>query len=126
MNKVILIGRITKDVEARVTQSGTAVSTFSLAVDRRLTKEQKARGDQSADFINCVAWGRTAEVLAQYCHKGSRIGIEGRVQVRSYTTQDGAKRYATEVIVEQMEMLDSKNTGNNTGGTYIADEEIPF
>lgn len=126
MNKVILIGRITKDVEARVTQSGTAVSTFTLAVDRRLTKEQKARGDQSADFINCVAWGRTAEVLAQYCHKGSRIGIEGRAQVRSYTTQDGAKRYATEVIVEQMEMLDSKSAGNNTGGTYIADEEIPF
>lgn len=126
MNKVILIGRLSRDVESRYTQSGTAVSTFSLAVNRVLTKEQKTNGMQSADFINCVAWGRTAEVLAQYCHKGSRIAIEGRLQVRNYTTQDGTKRYATEVIVEQMEMLDSKSAGNNTGGTYIADEEIPF
>lgn len=122
MNKVILIGRLTKDPETRYTQSGTAVGSFTLAVDRRVKKD----GQPSADFIPCVVWGKLAEVVANNLVKGRKVGIEGRLQVRSYDAQDGSKRYATEVIANELDFCDSKRGNGNSGGQTIADEDIPF
>ena len=127
MNKVLLIGRMTKDPETRYTQSGTAVATFTLAVDRRFKKD----GQPSADFISCVAWNKLAEVIANNLAKGRKVGIEGRLQVRSYDAQDGSKRYVTEVIVDELDFCDSKSTANkpNINGMPAAPditEEIPF
>lgn len=124
MNKVTLIGRLTKDPEVRSTTSGKTVATFTLAVDRRMSKEQRDGGAQTADFLPCVVWGRTAEVAGQYLHKGSKAAVDGRVQTRSYDAQDGSKRYVTEIIVGDLELLDSK--GSNTSGTSIDDADIPF
>jgi single-strand DNA-binding protein len=121
MNKVILIGRMTKDPETRYTQSGTAVATFTLAVDRRFKKE----GQPSADFISCVAWNKLAEVIANNLAKGRKVGIEGRLQVRSYDAQDGSKRYVTEVIVDELDFCDSKAAANKPTNT-VPDEMIPF
>lgn len=123
MNKVTLIGRLTKEVEIKQTQSGKAVATFTLAVNRRLTKEQRDSGAQSADFLPCVAWGRTAEIARQYLHRGSKAAVEGRIQARSYDAQDGSKRYVTEIIINELELLDSKNSSNQSNPQ---DEEIPF
>ena len=95
MNKVILIGRLTRDPELRTTAGNLSVATFSLAVSRPYSPQNG--GDSGADFINCVVWRRQAENLARYCHKGSQIAVEGRIQSRNYTAQDGSKRYVTEV-----------------------------
>lgn len=123
MNKVLLIGRMTKDPETRYTQSGTAVATFTLAVDRRFKKD----GQPSADFISCVAWNKLAEVIANNLVKGRKVGIEGRLQVRSYDAQDGSKRYVTEVIVDELDFCDSKATANKPTNTVPDDSEIiPF
>lgn len=103
MNSAILTGRITKDLELRQTQGGTAVLNFGLAVDRRFKKD----GEQTADFINIVCWGKTAELVAQYMSKGSKIGVIGRIQTGSYE-KEGQKVYTTDVIAEQVEFLDSK------------------
>ena len=125
MNKAILMGRLTKDIEMRYTQSGKAVGQFSLAVDKYVG------GEKSADFINCVAWEKTAETISKYCGKGRQILVEGRLQSRSYE-KDGQKRYITEVIVSHMEFCGNKQGGDKTedepsdddfGGV---DEEIPF
>ena len=104
MNKVMLIGRITKDLELRKTGSGTSVLRFTLAVDRRVSSGQ----EKQADFINCVAWSRSAEVMCQYLHKGSRISVEGRIQTGSYE-REGQRVYTTDVIVENFQFLDSKS-----------------
>ena len=123
MNKVLLIGRMTKDPETRYLQSGTAVATFTLAVDRRFKKE----GQPSADFISCVAWNKLAEVIANNLVKGRKVGIEGRLQVRSYDAQDGSKRYVTEVIVDELDFCDSKATASKQANTVQDDSEIiPF
>jgi single-strand DNA-binding protein len=122
MNKVILIGRMTKDPETRYTQSGTAVATFTLAVDRRFNKE----GQPSADFVPCVAWNKLAEVIANNLAKGRKVGIEGRLQVRSYDAQDGSKRYVTEVIVDELDFCDSKKQGSGLPAAPDITEEIPF
>lgn len=124
MNKVMLIGRLTKDAELRYTQSGTAVASFTLAVDRQYKKGE----DRQADFISCVAWQKTAEFISQYFHKGSKIALEGRLQVRSYDAQDGSKRWATEVIAEQVEFVDSKAKNENTDSYEVSfdDDELPF
>ena len=121
MNKVILIGRLTKDPDLRYTQSGTAVANFTLAVNRRYNPN----GEQEADFINCVAWNKGAEFVAQYFQKGKQMALEGRLQVRSYDGDDGKRRWVTEVVVEQMEFVGSKNdskdnsgNGNSGGGTH--------
>ena len=105
MNKVILKGRLARDIELRTTTTGKSVGTFSLAVDRRFKQE----GQPDADFIPCVAWGKTAEVMAQYLAKGRETLVEGRMQVRSYDDKDGNKRYVTEVIVENFEFCGSRN-----------------
>ena len=94
MNKAILIGRLTRDPEVRYTQSGTAVCTFTLAVDRKFAK--KDSGQPTADFIPIVTWRKLAEICGNNLAKGRRISVEGRIQVRSYDAQDGSKRYVTE------------------------------
>ena len=112
MNSVHLIGRLTKDIDLRFTQSGTAVGTFNLAVNRYFTNQQ---GEREADFINCVIWKKGAENLAKYTRKGSKIGIDGRIQTRNYENQQGQRVYVTEVIVERFDLLDSRTSQNNSG-----------
>ena len=112
MNKVILIGRLTKDPELRTTPSGVATTTFTIAVDRNFTNQQ---GQREADFISCVAWRKQAENISRYCSKGTQVAVEGRIQVRNYDAQDGSKRYVTEVICDNVTFLGSKNSnGNNS------------
>ncbi|MGL5648243.1 MAG: single-stranded DNA-binding protein [Clostridium sp.] len=107
MNKVILIGRLTKDPELRFAAgTGNAVTRFSVAVTRQFKRDE-------ADFINCVAFGKTAETIAQYLTKGSQIAITGNIRTGSYDAQDGSKRYTTDVAVESFEFVGSKG-GNNT------------
>ena len=122
MNHVTLIGRLTKDPEVRYTQSGTPVGTFTLAVDRRVAKDKP----KEADFIPCVVWGKTAEVVGNWCKKGKQIGVEGRIQVRSYDAKDGSKRYVTEVIVSNLELLGKGDGASHQGGGQLTDEDIPF
>ena len=110
MNKIILIGRLTKDPELRYTQSGTAVASFTLAVDRRFSNQS---GEREADFVNCVAWQKSAEFVAQYFQKGKQMALEGRLQVRSYDGNDGQKRWVTEVVAEQIEFVGSKHDSNS-------------
>jgi len=105
LNKVILIGRTTKEVELRRTSSGTAVATFTLALDNRYVLKD---GKPSTDFISCVAWANTAETMEKYVRKGALIAIEGRIQTRNYDNKDGNRVYITEVVVENMRMLESK------------------
>jgi single-strand DNA-binding protein len=115
MNKVILMGRCTRDPEVRYGgTNNSAVARFSLAVDRRIKRE----GEQGADFINCVAFGKTAEFLEKYARKGTKFVIEGRIQTGSYTNKDGQKVYTTDVVVENVEFAESKNSqsGDNFGG----------
>ena len=109
MNKVILIGRLTKDPELRYAAgSGTAVTRFTIAVNRQFKKDE-------ADFINCVAWNKTAETIAQYFTKGRPIAIVGHMQTGSYDAQDGTKRYTTDVAVESFEFVGSNGQANNQG-----------
>lgn len=113
MNKVILMGRLTKDPEVRYNADQTAIARYTLAVDRRT----KAEGGATADFIPCVAFGRGAEFAEKYLHKGTKIVIVGRIQTGSYTKRDGQKVYTTDVIVEEQEFAESKSaqTPVNTG-----------
>jgi len=145
LNKVVLIGRLTKDPELKFTAgTGTAVATFTLAVDRRVTKDRP----READFIPIVVWGKPAEVAANYMSKGKLVGIAGRIQTRSYEAKDGTKRYVTEVVADEFQFLDkgngntdrpSSNSNNdyfNQGGfneagfetdiTPVDDGDIPF
>src|SRR5690625_2207497 len=103
MNITVLVGRLTRDPELRYTQNGTAVANFNLAVDRPFSKEKET------DFINCVAWRKQAENLAQYMKKGSQIGISGRIQTRNYE-KDGQRVYVTEVVADNIQFLDSRNS----------------
>lgn len=106
MNKVNLIGRTTKDIELRQTQSGKAVASFTLAVDRGIKNED---GTKISDFISCKVWGKTAEVMSKYVLKGNRVGITGRIETGSYD-KDGTKVYTTDVVVEGLDFLESKKT----------------
>lgn len=111
MNKVILVGRLTRDPEMRNTQN-SCCARFSVAVDRRFKKE----GDEvTADFISCIAWGKTAEFIEKYFSKGMRIGLTGRIQTGSYTNRDGQKVYTTDVVVEEVEFVESKKSGSGNG-----------
>ena len=124
MNKVILMGRLTRDPEVRYSQgdASTAIARFSLAVDRRFKREGE---DQTADFINCVAFGRTAEFMERYARKGTKFVVEGRIQTGSYTNKDGQKVYTTDVVVENIEFAESKSSDNNNGGDVPADRPSP-
>lgn len=115
MNKVILIGRLSRDPELRTTPTNVSVATFSIAVSRPYTPNG---GQQETDFINCVVWRRQAENLARYCHKGSQIAVEGRIQTRNYTANDGTKRYVTEVMCDNITFLGSR-ADNNGGNTML-------
>lgn len=116
MNKVILMGRLTKDPEVRYSQgeSSLAIARFSLAVDRRRTGNN-ADG-QTADFINIVAFGKLGEFAEKYLHKGTKVTLSGRIQTGSYTNKEGVKVYTTEVIADDIEFAESKNSAGNDGG----------
>lgn len=120
MNKVVLMGRLTRDPEVRYTQgdSSLAIARYTLAVDRRFKRD----GDeQTADFINCVSFGKSAEFAEKYYHKGIKIAVSGRIQTGSYTNKDGVKVYTTEVVVEEQEFAESKNaqgSGQGSGFGY--------
>lgn len=105
MNKAILVGNLTRDPEQRTTSSGIAVTSFTVAVRRRY---KDADGNYQADFINCVAWRSTAEFVAKYFTKGSRIGVVGTIQTRTYNDQNGNKRYVTGVVADEVEFAGSK------------------
>lgn len=137
INKVVLVGRLTKDPVLRKTASGTSITSFTVACNRRFKQE----GQPDADFINCVAWNKTADIVNQYTHKGSLVGVEGRIQTRSYDDQQGKRVYVTEIVAESVQFLESKNTSNNQehaqGNTYqndfqnsdelnIESDDLPF
>lgn len=143
MNKVILMGRLTRDPDVRYSQGETpmAIARYTLAVDRRFRREGN---DQTADFISCVSFGKTAEFAERYYHKGTKICVSGRIQTGSYTNKDGQKVYTTEVVVEEQEFAESKNASSEgdaaaapsapsapAGDGFInipdgIDEELPF
>lgn len=121
INNTVLVGRLTKDVELRYTQSNVAVATFTLAVNRTFKNEN---GEREADFINCVMWRQQAENLANWAKKGALIGITGRIQTRSYDNQQGQRVYVTEVVAETFQLLESKGQGNQ-GQQRQAQQETP-
>ena len=137
MNKVIIIGRFTRDPEIKYStgENATATARFSLAVNRRFKNKE---GNYDADFINCVAFGKTAEFIEKYFTKGMAIGITGRIQTGSYTNKEGQKVYTTDVVVEETEFVESKNKGtsdnvpNNNANSnsdfeeVISDDKMPF
>lgn len=122
MNKVVLIGRLTKDPELNFAQSGTAVCKFTLAVDRRMKKE----GQPSADFIPVVVWGKIGENSANYLHKGSLCSVAGRIETRSYEAKDGGKRYVTEIIADEVKFLDKKEASGDDMEQIPYDSDMPF
>ena len=119
LNKVILIGRTTRDVDFRRTSNGTPVASFTLALDNRYVLKD---GKPTTDFINCIAWNKTAETMDKYVKKGMLIAVEGRLQTRNYENKDGNKVYVTEVVCDNMRMLESKNNSTSTS-TYLEDYE---
>lgn len=118
LNRVVLVGRLTRDPDLRYTGSGTAVANFNLAVNRPFKTKD---GEQEADFINCVVWRKTAENLANYMSKGSMIGVDGRIQTRSYEGNDGKTVYVTEVVAESIQFLESR--GNKQEGQANAQSQ---
>lgn len=127
MNKVVLTGRLCRETELRTLPTGSITTDFTIAVDRR-------KKDAGADFIQCVAWGKTAEMLSQYVHKGEKVGVIGRLQVRDYV-KDGNKRYVTEVVAEEIEFMQIRRdytqaadeaTADGDGLTPSEDEDLPF
>lgn len=122
INRVVLVGRLTKDPELRYTPNGIAVTNFTLAVNRSFKQD----GEQQADFINCQVWRKQAENTANYLRKGSLAGVEGRIQTRSYDNQEGKRVYITEVVADSVQFLEPKNanTGDlsNSNGFWSRDE----
>ncbi len=110
MNNVQLIGRLVKDADLRYTPNGKAVANFTIAVNRPFSNQE---GNREADFINCVVWNRPAENLANYCKKGSQVGLIGRMQTRTYDKDDGTRAYITEVVSDFVEFLDTRNGNQN-------------
>ena len=124
MNKVILMGRLTRDPEVRYSQSeqSMAIARFTLAVDRRFKRD----GDQqSADFISCTAFGKTGEFIERYCHQGTKLVVEGRIQTGSYTNKDGVRVFTTDVVVENCEFAESKAAAGSSEGAYQAARPEP-
>lgn len=138
INRTILVGRITKDPMLRKTPNGTSVVSFTIACNRRIKQE----GQPDADFINCVAWNKTADFMAQYVKKGNLLGIEGHIQTRNYDDKDGKRVNITEVVADSVQLLESKKAAENTQeeatGAYtqndeyadyaaeIQDDDLPF
>ena len=125
MNKVILMGRLTRDAEIRYSQgeNQSAIARFTLAVDRRFHREG---AEQTADFISCVAFGKTAEFLEKFGRKGTKFALEGRIQTGSYTNKDGQRVYTTDVVAENMEFAESKNAaGGSASGSNTSAPQTP-
>lgn len=117
INNVVLVGRLTKDPDLRYTSSGSAVTTFTLAVNRNFTN---AEGNREADFINCVIWRKPAETMANYARKGTLLGVTGRIQTRNYENQQGQRVFVTEVVCENFQLLESRQANvdrNNAQGS---------
>lgn len=135
LNNVSLVGRMTRDAELRYTASNQAVATFTLAVNRNFKGQN---GEREADFINCVIWRQQAENLANWAKKGALIGITGRIQTRSYENQQGQRVYVTEVIANDFQLLEKRETGHqqpvgnqpefgrNASPMDISDDDLPF
>lgn len=127
MNRAVLVGRLTRDPDLRYTPNGVAVANFNLAVNRPF-KDQN--GESQADFINCVAWRKQAENLANFMKKGSQIGIDGRIQTRSYEDKDGKTVYVTEVVADSIQFLDSRKSetqrNNETNQRQAQQQSDPF
>lgn len=115
LNRVVLVGRLTKDPDLRYTQSGIAVANFTVAVNRPFSNQQ---GEREADFINCVVWRKAAENLANYMKKGSQVGVDGRIQTRTFETKDGRTAFVTEVVADSVQFLEPKNSQGRQGGGY--------
>lgn len=129
MNKVILIGRLTRDVEVRKTSSNLSVADFSLAIPRRLSKEAKEQGQQETDFINCIAWRGSADYLGNYGKKGTRTVVEGKLQTRNYEGKDGKKVYVTEVLCDSVQLIADKRDDSqqvNAQPKYEQKEMLPY
>lgn len=126
MNRVILIGRLTAEPELRHTTTGTAVASYRLAVERQFKQD----GQPAADFLNCVAWGRNGEFASNYLHKGSKIAVEGRIQVRTYDDKDGKRVYVTEIVVDHHEFCESKGASSEaeaqSNQTFAVNENKNF
>lgn len=125
MNSVAIVGRLTRDPDNRATQDGTAISRFTVAVDRRVKKE----GQQTADFISCISFGKTAEFIGKYFNKGMRIALTGRIQTGSYTNKDGQKIYTTDVISENVEFCERKLEAQEAPADFEPvgdDSDLPF
>jgi single-strand DNA-binding protein len=140
MNRANLVGRLTKEVELKYTPNGHPVARFTVAINRIRSNQN---GEKEADFINCVAWRKQAENMANFLTKGSQVGVDGRIETRKYQAQDGSTRYITEVIAENVEFLEPKSSRNqngnqsnytNVGGDPfdegrnidISDDDLPF
>jgi single-strand DNA-binding protein len=143
INRVVLVGNLTKEPDLRYTQSGVAVATFTLAVGRPFGGQD---GEKQTDFINCVVWKKAAENCANFLKKGSKAGVDGRIQTRNYEGSDGKRVYVTEVVAESVQFLDSKEQGEqrqappnqqqnrppanrgfqNSGSINIQDDDLPF
>lgn len=122
INNVVLVGRLTKEPDLRYTSNGTAAASFTLAVNRSF---KNANGDREADFINCVIWRKAAETLANYARKGTLLGVTGRIQTRNYENQQGQRVYVTEVVAENFQLLESKNSNSsqNTSATNVSNTQ---
>ena len=118
MNKVILMGRLTRDPEVRYSQgeNAMAIARYTLAVDRRFNRNNGNGDEQTADFIGCVAFGRAGECAEKYFRKGTKVAITGRIQTGSYTNKDGVRVYTTDIVVEEQEFAESKNSSGSDGG----------
>lgn len=123
MNKIILIGRMTKDIEIRYTQNQKEVGSFDLAVDRNY---RNANGEHDTDFFKCIAWGNLAKTIHIYTSRGSQIAIEGRVENRTYQANDGTNRYVTEVVVEGVHLIDFKKSETPKTEEVVYHDDLPF
>lgn len=135
MNRTVLVGRLTKDPDLRYTSGGTAVASFLLAVNRSFKNQS---GEREADFINCIIWRKAAENFANFTHKGSLVGVDGRIQTRNYENKEGNRVYVTEIIVENFDLLESKSSNQNSQSGQqnnqhsnneqidIQDDDLPF
>lgn len=127
---MVLAGRVTKDIELKVTPTGKSVCSFSLAVERKFVQN----GEKVTDFINCQLWGKSAETLEKYVKKGMMIGVEGRIQTRKYTNQQGQTIYVTEVVADSFSFLEKKQSNDqqqfndfeNYSGFEVNDDDLPF
>ena len=127
MNKVILMGRLVRDPEVRYSQgeNALAIARYTVAVDRRFQRQGNGGDEQTADFIPCVAFARSAEFAEKYFHKGTKVLVTGRIQTGSYTNKDGQKVYTTDVVVENVEFAESKSSSGADGGFVPADRPSP-